>query len=334
MSRDILAKLVYLLSVKEWCESPSGRIAGISDRGRAVDAETGREVFSRSAALQRANHFGGIMRKIRLGLSWASAGLLPVLALAAGAWGQTTYTDAQYDQWGDNSADISTVAISNDGVNIYFTITMNPYANIGTSGTNSDYYASYEVGIQTNGGAGGQTAINGSYGTGDPTVGNPWGNAIGISSGMTYFMGSYLAGPSYSGGAQLFSYSSAAGVGWTQIGATAPITEVTSDGSGSPPPASVSFAFPLASMGLSLGSSFNFDVWTTYGNPGGQGAYDALDNNGTGSATAPYSGGTYDAATATGSTFATTVYTVVPEPTSLALLGGAGLLMMRRRRAS
>ncbi len=52
-----------------------------------------------------------------------------------------------------------------------------------------------------------------------------------------------------------------------------------------------------------------------------------------GSATAPYSGGSYDSATAPGSTFATTIYTVVPEPTSMAILAGAGLLMLRRRRA-
>ncbi len=189
------------------------------------------------------NHFGGTMRKIRLPI-WASAGLLPVLAMAGAAPGQTTYTDTQYDQWGDNSADIASVVVSNDPSNIYFTITLNPYANISTSG---DYYADYEVGIQTNGGAGGQTAINTSYGTGDPTVGNPYGSDIGISSGMNYFIGSYLAGPTYPGGAQLYSYSSAPSVGWTQTGATAPITEVSSnDGSGSPPYASVSFEFPLS----------------------------------------------------------------------------------------
>lgn len=272
------------------------------------------------------------MRKIRLPL-WASAGLLPVLAMAAAASGQTTYTGAQYNNYGDNSADIANVVISNDSSNIYFTITLDPYANISTSG---DYYADYEVGIQTNP-LTGQGAINTTYGTGNPAAGNPYGSDLGISSGMNYFIGSYVAGPSYPGGAQLYSYSSAPSVGWTEIGATAPITEVSSnDGSGSPPSASIAFAFPLAGLGLSVGSSFNFDVWTTYS--GGQGAYDALDQPNqmsTAEPTPPYSGGSYDSALAPGSTFATTIYTVtaVPEPASLALLGATGLLMLRRRRA-
>jgi hypothetical protein len=261
-------------------------------------------------------------------LVWASAGLLPVLAAAAAAMGQVTYTDAQYDQWGDNSADISTVTVSNDASNLYMTIALNPYSNIGTSGTNSDYYADYEVGIQTNPSTG-QTAINTEYGTGDPTVGNPYGSNIGISTGMNYFIGSYLAGPSYSGGAQLYSYSSAAGVGWTQLGSTASITEVTGNGSGTG--GSLSFAFPLSALGLASGGSFNFDVWTTYS--GGQGAYDALDNVGTGSATAPYSGASYDSATAPGSTFASTMYTVsVPEPASLGIICACSLLLGTRRR--
>jgi hypothetical protein len=253
-----------------------------------------------------------------------------VLAVAVAASGQTNYNGATYNNYGDNSADIANVVVNNDSSNIYFTITMDPYANISTSG---DYYADYEVGIQMNGGAGGQQAINATYGTGVPAAGNPYGSAVGISSGENYFIGSYLDGPSYSGGAQLYSYDS--GTGWSQIGATAPITEVSSnDGSGSPPSGSISFEFPLASLGLSVGSSFNFDVWTSYS--GGQGAYDALDQTGamsTAEPTAPYSGGSYDSATATGSVFSSTVYTVVPEPASLALLGGAGLLMLRRRRA-
>ena len=152
------------------------------------------------------------MRKIRLPL-WASAGLLPVLAVAAAASGQTNYNGATYNNYGDNSADIANVVVNNDSSNIYFTITMDPYANISTSG---DYYADYEVGIQMNGGAGGQQAINATYGTGVPAAGNPYGSTVGISSGENYFIGSYLDGPSYSGGAQLYSYDS--GTGWSQIG--------------------------------------------------------------------------------------------------------------------
>lgn len=240
------------------------------------------------------------------------------------AMAQTTYTDALGDNYGGPEVDISSVVISNNASSITFQINLNPAANIGVN-----YYANYEIGLQMNGGTGGQTLINGTYGTGTPGAGNPYGNAVGISTGENYFIGSYLGDPgSYSGGAQLYSYSSLAG--WTQVGATATATEVYT---GTP---STLFSFSLASLGLVAGNSFNFDVWTTYGSP--QGAYDALDNASIPPGSAPYSGGTYDSATAAGSTFATTIYTVqsTPEPGTCALLGLGALGMfgcLRRRKA-
>ncbi|MGD0460920.1 MAG: PEP-CTERM sorting domain-containing protein [Tepidisphaeraceae bacterium] len=258
------------------------------------------------------------MRRIRLPIGCLLL-LAPGLCMATAASGQTTYTDALGDNYGGPEVDISTVVVSNDASNIYFTINMNPTANIGPT---ANHYANYEIGLQMGGGAGGQTLINGTYGLA-PSDGNPYGNAVGISTGENYFIGSFLAGPTYNGGAQLYSYSLLGG--WTQVGATALATEVYT---GSP---STSFAFPLSALGLSVGSSFNFDVWTSFGSP--QSAYDALDNNGEGPGPAPYSGGTYDSATVPGSTFNSTIYTVVPEPTSMAILAGAGLLMLRRRRA-
>src|SRR5208282_4128715 len=126
---------------------------------------------------------------------------------------QTTYTDATGDNYGGPEVDISSVVINNDANNITFQINLNPAANIGPT---ANYFANYEIGIQVNGGAGGQTAINGTYGTGNPAAGNPYGNAVGISSGENFFIGSFLGGPSYSGGAQLYSYSTVAG--WAQIG--------------------------------------------------------------------------------------------------------------------
>jgi hypothetical protein len=256
------------------------------------------------------------MRRIRLpiGCLILASGLC--LASRASA---TTYTDPLADNYGGPEVDISNVVVTNDASNIYFTINLNPAASIGPS---ANRYANYEVGIQEGGGAGGQTAINGTYGTA-PSDGNPYGNAVGISTGENYFIGSFLDGSSFSGGAQLYSYNSVAG--WTQLGATAPITEVYS---GTP---STGFAFPLSALGLSAGSSFKFDVWTTFGSP--QSAYDALDNNGEGPGAAPYSGGTYDSATVPGSTLATYTVTAVPEPASMAILAGGGLLMLKRRRA-
>jgi PEP-CTERM motif len=245
--------------------------------------------------------------------------LAPGLCLATNA-SAAIYTDALGDNYGGPEVDISTVAVTNDASNIYFTINLNTAASIGPS---ANHYANYEVGIQEGGGAGGQTAINGTFGTGNPAAGNPYGNAVGISSGENYFIGSFLAGSTYSGGAQLYGYSSV--TGWNQVGSNATLTQVNT---GTP---SLSFAFPLSALGLSAGNSFNFDVWTTFGSP--QSAYDALDNNGEGPGAAPYSGGTYDSATVPGSVLAAYTVTAVPEPASMALLAGGGLMMLRRRRA-
>jgi hypothetical protein len=231
------------------------------------------------------------------------------------------YTDATGDNYGGPEVDIASVSVTNDASNLYFQINMNTAANLTTN-----YFANYEVGIQENGGAGGQTLINGNYGTGVAN-GNPYGNSVGISTGENFFIGSFLAGPTYSGGAQLYQFSST--TGWSQVGSTAPATVV---GTGTP---STAFSFPLSALGLSAGSSFNFDVWTSFGSP--QGAYDVLDNPNLPPGAAPYSGGSYDSATAAGSTFATTTYTVtaVPEPVSM---GGtivvAGIALMRRRAKS
>lgn len=246
-----------------------------------------------------------------------------LLALGSGlfltaAASAETYTDALGDNYGGPEVDIASVVITNDASNIYFQINMNPAANLATN-----YYANYEIGFQMNGGAGGQTAINGTYGTGNPAAGNPYGNSVGISTGENYFIGSYLAGPTYSGGAQLYGYSATAG--WNQIDSTMPATIVPT---GAP---STSFAFPLGDLGLVNGSSFNFDVWTSFGSP--QGAYDALSQSVLPPGAAPYSGGSYDAATAPGSTFASQVYTVsVPEPASAATILSLGTLALTKRR--
>jgi hypothetical protein len=241
------------------------------------------------------------------------------LAFIPGVASATLYTDPLADNYGGPEVDINSVSVTNDASNIYFQINLNPAASIGPS---ANRYGNYEIGIQS--GPGGQTLINGTFGTA-PADGNPYGNAVGISTGENYFIGAFLAGTSFSGGAQLYSFNS--GTGWSQVGSNATLNQtntVTPE---------LDFAFPLSALGLSGGSSFNFDVWTTFGSP--QAAYDALDNVGTGSANAPYNAGTtYDSATATGSTFGSTSYTVtVPEPASLGLLCLSGLALGARRRS-
>ena len=76
-------------------------------------------------------------------------------------------------------------------------------------------------------------------------------------------------------------------------------------------------------------------MWTSFGSP--QSAYDALDNpnNPTAPGT-PFSSPPtpYDSATATGSTFSTTIFTtsVTPEPGSMLMIAAAaGFAMLRKR---
>ncbi len=107
------------------------------------------------------------------------------------------YTDALGDNYGGAEVDISNVVITNDATNLYIQINLNPAANIGPT---ANHFANYEVGIQT-GASGGQTAINGTFGTGNPAAGNPYGNSVGISTGENFFIGSFLDGASFSGGA-------------------------------------------------------------------------------------------------------------------------------------
>ncbi len=228
-------------------------------------------------------------------------GMLTVSALAALG---TTYPDTAGDNWGPVETDIVSVDVTNDATSLSFSIHLNPSSNLTTN-----YYPNFEVGIQTHGGAGGQTVINGNYGLGDPAIGSGYGTPVGISTGMNFFVGTYLDGPTYSGGAELFGYSTTAG--WNKIGFTAPIAEVPT---GTP---SITFSLPLGDLGLSAGDVLKFDVWSTFS--GANSAYDALQNpvkTFDGTADLPYAANgnppaNYDSATASGSLLSTRGYTVV-----------------------
>lgn len=222
---------------------------------------------------------------------------IPSAALA------TNYPDTTWDNWGPAENDIVSVDVTNDAASLTFKINLNSAADLSVN-----YYPNFEVGIQTNGGAGGQTAINGNYGLGDPAIGSGYGTPVGISTGMNFFIGAYLNGPDYSGGAELFGYSTTSG--WNKIGFTAPIIEVATG------TASVSFSFPLSDVGLAAGNTMNFDVWSTYS--GANSAYDALQNpvkTFDGTADLPYPNGgnppaNYDSATANGSVISSRAYTI------------------------
>jgi hypothetical protein len=194
---------------------------------------------------------------------------------------------------------ISSVAVNNTASTITFTVnSTQPMAS----------YIFYTIEIQSAGG--GYTGLS-----------NPWGPAVGISTGENALINTYGTGASaltYSGGT------------WTQNASAS----FDAGGTGS---SFATMTFSLSSLGLSIGSSFNFDVVSSYTTPGGQAAYGALDNTTylaeSDNSYQPWLGSNnYDSATATGSTFSSTTYTIqsVPEPGVCASLGLGGLILFRR----
>jgi hypothetical protein len=215
---------------------------------------------------------------------------------------------------GGNGEGISSVVINNTASTITFTI---------NSSQPQSAYVQYYILMQYVGqGASGSTALFNSAG-----ALNGWGPSLGISTGENAFAATWNTGASaetYSGGT------------WTQN------ASVSYDAGGTGFNY-VTFTVPLSSLGLSLGSSFYFDVVSSYPNGVGQSAYGSLDSVGgypaeTDHNYTPWNGtSAYDAATdASGTTFGTSASLyVVPEPTTLGLLsGGIIFLLVQRRRVS
>jgi hypothetical protein len=148
------------------------------------------------------------------------------------------------------------------------------------------------------------------------TSGNPWFRPILMSSGMDYFIGSWV---DFGTGWEIYHDTGGA---WTLEHATydavnplAP-SVVTSS--------SVSFTIPLAYLNLADGDTFSFDVWTA-GSRAHESANDASANPSQ-SITAwnqPYDSGTH----------LSSFTVVVPEPASLGLPAlAAGAVALRRRK--
>ena len=234
---------------------------------------------------------------------------LAITGLPANA---TTYLGTG-DALGTSPADgagISSVVVNNDANNITFTInSTQPQAS----------YIFYGIEIQTIGQAG----------SGYTGFANPFGPAVGISSGENAVIDTYGTG------ATPYTYNGS----WV-AGST---VSYAAGGTGS---TFATITVPQASLGLTLGSSFYFDVvstYTAYANGGPQAAYGALDNTGylpeSDGNYQPYDGTAhYDSATSAGTTFGTaaTEFTIqaAPEPSTYALMGlgvvGAIGRVMRR----
>jgi len=261
------------------------------------------------------------MTKSRLPKRPLAVLIAAIASIPAAALAVQTYTDSTGDYAGgsptapppgDSYVDISHVIVTNNATNILFQIDLAPSDGGHTTDITTDMtqsYGKYQIGLETIPGAG-STAVSNPY------------SPIGISTGMNYWIDSWtnqttggtVASPD-TGDAQVFNYAAGA---WTQVAGNG----LYNDMPGNPQftqtslsVISVTTSVSLAALGLSAGSKFNFDVWTTFDE--GDGAVDALDS---GAAATSESSGTYinayaptpyDSATAPGSTYSTTTYTVI-----------------------
>jgi PEP-CTERM motif len=220
---------------------------------------------------------------------------LPLALLPASA---TTYTGpgtALYSSVNDG-AGISSVNVENTASTISFTINSSaPQAS----------YIFYAIELQ----------IIGQAGNGYTGFSNPFGPAIGISSGENAVIDTYGTG------ATPYLYNA----GWVQGSSVS----YTAGGTGD---TYSSITVPLSSLGLSAGNSFYFDVVSTYtsaSDGGPQAAYGSLDSTGypaeANNSYIPYDNNTYyDSATDASSTFnsGASLYVVAaPEPATWSLLG-------------
>lgn len=199
----------------------------------------------------------------------------------------------------------NSVVVNNDASTISFTL--NTSANMAS-------YIFYAIELQNVSGPVGYTGFV-----------NPFGPAVGISSGQNAVI------DTYGSGATPYTYSGS----WVAGSSVS----YAAGGTGTP---SATITVPLSSLGLSIGSQFYFDVVSTYTsiqNGGPQAAYGALDNTGylpeSDGLYQPYDGvAYYDSATSSGTTFGTgaTLYTVqpVPEPATCTLMGLGALFVIRR----
>lgn len=170
--------------------------------------------------------------------------LLPAAALA-----QTTqnYPDAS----GELAAgignhphiDIASVDVTVDETATNITFKVNLVGN--PSATNSDW-GKYMVGIRSN--------------PGGTVTGNGWGRPIHMAGGMTHWLAGWADGGN---GGQVWAYSSS----WSNLGAVTVAKDTSS----------FSFTTTVASLNLSPGEQFSFDVYTSGGN-GSDGAVDALSS--------------------------------------------------------
>ncbi|MBO6739390.1 MAG: PEP-CTERM sorting domain-containing protein [Phycisphaerales bacterium] len=234
-----------------------------------------------------------------------------LVALLAGAASADVYSDNTgnhlaggdvhdffYSQ-GFTHLDITMVEVTNDANFIYFDI----HVDADIDATN---WGKYIIGLDTGRNAGDNSTDPGS-----------WNRNVDWGRGITDFVGSWADDGGSGAGGELRSWDGAA---WNLTDATyAAGTDINADDSGHASGIQ-RIGLSLASLGLSVGDTIEFDVFATGG--GADPGVDHLSRS--------------DFATddwanqSTAGDFLS--YTIIPAPGSMALLGLGGLAAARRRR--
>jgi len=224
-----------------------------------------------------------------------------VSAAHAGGVG-STYVDASGDICDSNlsNIDILNATFNNDATNLYLSVAVN--ADVATAD-----WGKYLVFIDSTPSIGALSGLNGN----DPSN-NPWNRRVGSPAGMDAFIGSWIDDD-----AENLNYTFD-GSDWNQNESGMPDLSQAASGI-------VSWTFSLASLGLSQGDTFYFDVATT-GRSSNDPAIDFLSTD------VIQPGWSDNSVSGLNLTYTVASSTAVPGISGLAALAGCGLAGRRRRR--
>ena len=199
---------------------------------------------------------------------------------------------------GGGTLDIVSLEVSQGLSDLVFQLTVN--GDISTTD-----WGNFMIGIATGNSAG-------------TTTGNGWVRPINLDSpvgGMNYFVGSWV---NSGGGSQVWSYN---GVSWGNTGAANSFAFTPGAQS------VITYTIGFSQLGLTGTETIYFDAYSS-GGGGGDSAVDALSNPNVSITTWSQ---TYTSSSGSG----ISSYTIVPEPSAIAMLGLGALVIgrvMRRRK--